>query len=62
VTEALNPAGEEFGEDRLQASIAAQRGTTPQAILDVLLTHVREFSAGAPQSDDLTLVVLRYDG
>ena len=62
VTEAMNTAEEEYGEDRLQACIEAAAGKSPQEMLDAVLLSVREFSRGADQSDDITALVLRYDG
>jgi len=62
VTEAMNPAGDEFTDERLLASIDANRGKAPQALLDALLHDVRAFCADATQSDDMTVVLLRYNG
>jgi sigma-B regulation protein RsbU (phosphoserine phosphatase) len=60
VTEALDPAGEEFTDDRLLMCVNAHRGESPQQLLDSLLEDVREFCADASQSDDVTVVVVRY--
>ena len=62
VTEARNPANEEFGRDRIAACTApaAERGA--EAVLDALLAAVREFAAGAAQADDVTALVVRYRG
>jgi sigma-B regulation protein RsbU (phosphoserine phosphatase) len=59
VTEALNPAGEEFGDERLVEVVSAKRGDAPQAILDHLLLELRQFCA--TQADDITLVLVRYN-
>jgi serine phosphatase RsbU (regulator of sigma subunit) len=37
-------------------------GVTPQPLLEALFADVREFTKGAPQSDDITAMVLRYGG
>jgi len=34
----------------------------PRQLLEALFTDVREFTRGAPQSDDITAMVLRYGG
>jgi sigma-B regulation protein RsbU (phosphoserine phosphatase) len=60
VTEALNGAGEEFGEDRLLACLDANRQCRPAELLDRLLSAVRTFASGAAQHDDVTALVLRY--
>jgi phosphoserine phosphatase RsbU/P len=62
VTEALNPAGEEFTDDRLIACVSQHRTHSPQATLDALLAEVRAFCADATQSDDVTAVLVRYNG
>jgi len=60
VTEAMTADGDEFGEDRVVSCIRAYAGTAASQLLDCLLGTVREFNAGAPQSDDITAMVLRY--
>jgi serine phosphatase RsbU (regulator of sigma subunit) len=62
VSEALSADGEEFGDDRLLNVIESNRSRSPQEALDSVFRAVREFSEGAPQSDDSTAVVLRYLG
>src|SRR5436190_13968911 len=62
VTEALNPAGEEFTDDRLIASIHAHRDKPLAQLVDAALGDVRAFCAGATQSDDITLVMVRFNG
>jgi sigma-B regulation protein RsbU (phosphoserine phosphatase) len=65
VTEAVNPAGEEFMDDRLLESIDRHRAigakSAPQ-FLERLLSDVRAFCEGEPPRDDITLVMVRYDG
>ena len=62
VTEAMNPAMDEFTDDRLLDCANTHRGQTPQQVLDALLADVHEFCAGATQSDDITVVMVRYNG
>ena len=62
VTEAMNPDSEEFTDDRLLACASAHRGEPPQQVLDALLEDVQTFCAGATQSDDVTVVMVRYNG
>lgn len=58
VTEATNPALEEFGSERLQTVVAANREHSPAILADDISRAVREFSEGH-QSDDVTVVVAR---
>jgi len=60
VTEALNPALEEFGFDRLQTALAAVRSGEPERVVQDLLEAVDRFASGAPQADDITLMCLRH--
>jgi sigma-B regulation protein RsbU (phosphoserine phosphatase) len=62
VTEAMNPEGEEFTDDRLISCANAHLGETPQQVLDALLADVHTFCAGEAQSDDVTAVLVRYNG
>jgi sigma-B regulation protein RsbU (phosphoserine phosphatase) len=60
VTEARNPDGEEFGEERLLACVRGNCNLAPSELLQCVFYAVNEFSAGAAQGDDLTLLVLRF--
>jgi len=62
VTEAMNAESEEFTDDRLIACANAHLGESPQQVLDALLADVHAFCAGEPQSDDVTAVLVRYNG
>jgi sigma-B regulation protein RsbU (phosphoserine phosphatase) len=60
VTEALNTAGDEFGEERLLPCLDEHRACRPQELRDRILESVRTFAASAAQNDDVTALVLRY--
>jgi serine phosphatase RsbU (regulator of sigma subunit) len=60
VSEALNPAGEEFGEDRIAETTAINSHLDVEEILRRLLSGVHEFRAGAPQTDDITAMVIHF--
>src|SRR5499427_8795920 len=65
VTEAVNPAGDEYMDDRLLASIERHRAISAKSasqFLDRLLADVRAFSEGEAPREDITLVMVRYDG
>jgi predicted ester cyclase len=62
VTEALNARDEEFGDERLMACVRASRELTPSALLERLLGALRDFTQGAAQNDDRTLLVMQYVG
>ncbi len=62
VSEAMNLDGDEFTDDRLIACVTAHREKPPQEVLDLLLADVRAFCGEAQQSDDVTAVLVRYNG
>lgn len=62
VTEALNTAGEEFGEDRLIAVLEAHFGRSAGEVLAEVVEAVQRFTRGAEQYDDVTALVVRYTG
>ena len=59
VTEAVNPADEDFGEERLAALVAALRDRPAAEIVGAIEAAVSEFTRGAPPADDITVVVAR---
>ena len=62
VSEALDPDGNEFEDARILESIAGAPGRDAPAQMAHLLSSVRKFTAGAPQYDDVTVVVVAYRG
>ncbi|MGH7055854.1 MAG: PP2C family protein-serine/threonine phosphatase [Stellaceae bacterium] len=62
VSEAMNAAGSQFTEERICAALAGDFDSEVGIILGNLIGSVDRFVDGAPQSDDLTCVVLRYLG
>ena len=59
VTEARNPSGDEYGEDRLSAAIAAAAQLPALAIRDRIMADLSAFGAGTDPHDDQTIVVVR---
>ncbi len=59
ITEAMNRAGEEFGEQRLIATIRRIQGLGAADLIEQLLREVDTFAASTSQYDDITLVVIR---
>ena len=62
VTEAQDARGAFFGRKRLFDLVRAQAGASAAELHDAIHGAVRDFTEGAPQSDDITLVVLDYQG
>ena len=57
VTEAIDPTGHEFGIEGLASSVVPCRSESTDSILNRINLALAEFTAGAPQADDITLVV-----
>ncbi len=62
VTEAMNRKGQFFAEERLTHSVYGAGAETAEEILKRVLAGVKGFAAGAPQSDDITLLALKFKG
>jgi phosphoserine phosphatase RsbU/P len=59
ISEAMNPADEEWGEERLMAAVRRCPDLPAEPMLRHLLASADAFVAGAKQHDDMTLVVVR---
>jgi serine phosphatase RsbU (regulator of sigma subunit)/dihydrofolate reductase len=59
ISEAMNAAEDEWGEDRMIAEAQAHADLKVTELLQRLFRAADDFAAGAPQHDDMTLVVLR---
>jgi sigma-B regulation protein RsbU (phosphoserine phosphatase) len=59
VSEALNPQEVEWGESSLCATVKANASQPAAEILPLVLAAADEFANGAPQHDDMTLVVVK---
>ncbi len=62
VSEAMNARDDLYGEERFLATLAAHRDATLPDMLSHVLTDVRAFADGAKQSDDITMLAVRYAG
>ena len=62
VTEARDKRGEMFGEERLAAAIKATAHCSAQEIVDRIAAAVAHITGNTPQSDDLTLMVIKRSG
>ena len=62
ISEAMNDADEEFGEERLVDVLAEDTQAPIRSVIDNVSNAVEAFVVDAPQSDDITCMVLRYLG
>jgi len=59
VVDAQNADGEEFGEARLLDIVQQMHRLPPPALVDRVFDAIDQHAAGAPQFDDITLLVVR---
>ena len=62
ITEAMNPDGEQFSNERLVESLQRVNGSPVEDIVGKVIDNVKEFTAGATQSDDMTVLAVKYAG
>ncbi|MGB6877900.1 MAG: SpoIIE family protein phosphatase [Candidatus Acidiferrales bacterium] len=62
VSEARNLSDEMFEQERLSSLMRDFSGTTVEQLAEAIRTGVRNFTGGAPQADDITMVVIQYKG
>ena len=62
VYEYCNSADEQFGEARVEGIVAEHRGLSMAALGARILAEVHAFAQGAPQEDDITLVLVKREG
>ena len=60
VTEALNPAQELFGDDRLYEILNRHRAQAgePETVVQAIYREVQAFADGEPQADDITMLYM----
>ena len=60
LTEARSPEHKLFGLDRVMSALGGLAALTPEQLLQKMTREVHAFVEGADQSDDLTMLALRY--
>ena len=55
----MNAQEDQYGEERLKAKLLQYRTAPAQEILEAILEDVQHHTAGHPQSDDITMIVLK---
>ena len=60
LTEAMDRADNLFSERRLQECLQGVKGVTPAELIRGAVRVVKQFAAGAEQSDDITALAIQY--
>ncbi len=58
ITEAMNMADEPYGDERLLTVLHAHAGASAKDLLEMIVQAVETYVAGAPQADDMTLLIV----
>jgi len=59
ISEAMNSAEDEFGEEQIVEVVGRYKDAPSQIVIDRLFEAADAFASGAPQHDDMTAVVVR---
>jgi len=62
VTEAFTKHNEAYGDERLERFLEQYQGFSIEELVKGVLTEVNEHSFGVPQSDDITLLSICFNG
>ncbi len=62
VTEAMNPEQQQFSEPRLKNLLREMQDDNIKDMISRMREEVSAFARGAPQSDDITMLAVRYKG
>jgi serine phosphatase RsbU (regulator of sigma subunit) len=61
MTEAMNADSDLFGEERLAKLVGEHGHLAPEELRERILREIDAFVAGAPQHDDMTMILLKVD-
>ncbi|OYW11624.1 MAG: hypothetical protein B7X34_02885 [Acidobacteriia bacterium 12-62-4] len=62
ISEAMNAEDEEWGEDQLAALVERFRDLAARDLIPEIMAGADAFAAGAPQHDDMTVLIVRVTG
>jgi sigma-B regulation protein RsbU (phosphoserine phosphatase) len=59
VTEAMNEINQEFGEEKFISIIKSNSNLLAKELIDLILKEIKAHSGSVPQSDDITLMIIK---
>ena len=59
LTESYNASDQQYGVDRLQATVQRKGEGSPRSVLDTIVSDLRSFRGTTQKSDDLTVMAIR---
>jgi len=60
LAEAMNAAKEQFGEERIMALLKQYARSPAQELVEIVEEALKDFTRGAEQEDDITMLALKY--
>ena len=60
LAEAMNATKEQFGEERIMALLKQYARSPAQELVEIVMEALKDFTRGAEQEDDITLLALKY--
>lgn len=60
VTEAADPVGGEYEYERFTKVLSDNKKAIPRLLTDAVIESIRKYADGAPQSDDITTLCVKY--
>jgi len=62
VNEAMNPKDEQYSNEQLLAQIEKNKDKSPNEIIEIVLGTIKDHSQTAPQSDDIAMLMIKFNG
>jgi len=62
VNEAMDLDGEQYSNPRLLSRIEKNKGALPDEMIKLVLGSIKDHSQMAPQSDDIAMLMIKYNG
>jgi sigma-B regulation protein RsbU (phosphoserine phosphatase) len=62
VNEAMNLKEEQYSSKKLLSQISKNKDKSANEVIETVLNSVREHSQPAPQSDDIAMLMIKYNG
>jgi sigma-B regulation protein RsbU (phosphoserine phosphatase) len=59
ISEAMNKDGVDYTEERVEQFLRNVAPSSAQTVLENIQNEIARYTSGAPQSDDITLVVMK---
>ncbi len=59
ITEAMNADGDQFGEERLVALVKEHQRESAENLIERIITGAKSYEAETPQTDDMTMIVVK---